>query len=264
MITNRAGDGCPAEIPGLEIPEDSLTISRHVSTDVTPVRVSSWQMVNNTGQNSWRGLAPTSSVNDRDAHREDVWQILSGMGLVPKSHIVLGRELLESPSKTSFERLVLAGFHPLQDKHLLRIRKLIPQVASVDMRLDHFYEKRRNELVSPTVENSSRNADLVKYWQRDQAHLVHLLPRFGFNWTAALEMATIATHIRGKMDDLSSKITGVEGHAQEVSRSREELLVLEAMVRMPVADYRLACSRLEEALVRQRQPNSPVPMRIQF
>ncbi len=134
MITNRAGDGCPAEIPGLEIPEDSLTISRHVSTDVTPVRVSSWQMVNNTGQNSWRGLAPTSSVNDRDAHREDVWQILYGMGLVPKSHIVLGRELLESPSKTSFERLVLAGFHPLQDKHLLRIRKFIPQVASVDMR----------------------------------------------------------------------------------------------------------------------------------
>lgn len=260
-----AGKGWRAEIPGLEILKDSLTISRHVPTDVTPVLISSWHM---SEQNKVKipgvVLPSTLPVNDKDARREDVWQILYGMGFVPKSHIVLGRELLESPSKTSFERVVLPGFHPLQDKHLLRIRKLIRQVASVDMRLDHFYERRRNELVSTTVENSSKNADLVKYCQRDQAQLVHLLPRFGFNWTAALEMATIATHIRWKMDALSSKITGVEGHSQEICRSREELLVLEAMVRMPLPDYRLACSRLEEALTRQRQPNSPVPMRIQF
>ena len=167
---------------------------------------------------------------------EGIRQTLYALGYVAKEHIALAEKLICTPPKERFDRVILENRWPVREKHLAALHRVVRRVRTLDHEADAAFAARRGP--GSKAGHARNGIELAKV----ETKLRKEFPRFGFKQRVLEEMTLVATNIREQMGEALKRHrhspVNSPGPAHDVERvQRHNLTALEALVRMPAADF---------------------------
>ena len=176
----------------------------------------------------------------------EIRKIIYGFGYAAKEHIALAEKLVCEPPKERFDRIILDSKVAIRERHLQQLRRLLHRVRDLDQQADACYAH-----CMAASSDASRHRHEAEI-RRIEEQLQKQYPRFCFKQHIIEEMARVANNIRDKMVEARNGPASHGRHSHVAHRhqpaeiDQHNLLALEALVRMPVADYLAAYDRLAE------------------
>ncbi len=99
-----------------------------------------------------------------------ITRVFYGFGFAGKEHIALAEKLLCEPPKERFDRVIIESLVEERDKHLARLRKLIPVARDLDRQADKKYAEWR------ACTGTRRRSQLLAAFRKLDAGLQRLFP----------------------------------------------------------------------------------------
>ena len=174
----------------------------------------------------------------------DLRQAIYGLGFAAKEHIALAEKLLADPPRERFDRVVAEQKAASREGHLRTLRKLIKTVGELDAEADREYAR-----CCACADGTERERLTAVYRELDQK-LQRYFPKFFYKQKVTEEMAVVAENVR---DRIQTSLRAAADppprkplhHAGPLPADPTSLQALERLVRLPGAEYVLACARLQ-------------------
>jgi RNA polymerase primary sigma factor len=180
-------------------------------------------------------------------------RIVYSLGFAAKEHIAIAEKLLADPPKERFDRVVVDKKIANREGHLRELRRLIRIVHDRDEKVDAKYAAWQK------ATQKGRKERLWREFQKLNAKLQELFPRFAYKQKVIEEMIVVASNVHEKfqqswrlIQELESQKPTPERLAQ-IEAEREKIRTLERFVRMTREEYNAAFTALKAAADRAHQ-----------
>jgi RNA polymerase primary sigma factor len=180
-------------------------------------------------------------------------RIVYSLGFAAKEHIAIAEKLLADPPKERFDRVVVDKKIANREGHLRELRRLIRIVHDRDAKVDAKYAAWQK------ATQKGRKERLWREFQKLNARLQELFPRFAYKQKVIEEMIVVASNVHEKfqqswrlLQELESQKPTPERRAQ-IEAEREKIRTLEQFVRMSREEYDAAFKALKAAADRAHQ-----------
>ena len=244
-------DAAEVDQPGASARDDDETRDhRHLDALDDPVRMYLKQM----------GMVPLLTreqevaISQRiEVAETEMAQIVCRLGFAGKEHIATAEKLLAEPPRERFDRVVLDKNVDSREEHLQILKKLLVRARELDGEVDRLFVLWRDE--SDPEKRLQKQQDFDK----QDAKLQALFPKFGFKSKVIEEMAQVADNIHDKIQyslrAIADSWQQPESRAQKHLAEAEQrtLGALEEFVRMPHLEFFASFDRLHDARARSLQ-----------
>ena len=186
-----------------------------------------------------------------EAAENEVKRIVQSFGFAGKEHIALAEKLTAEPQRERFDRVVIDKKIDGRESHIQALRKLVPIVQALDLKIDQEYAAWRNA-TSP----SARGRFQSQFKKLDRK-LQNTFAKFYYKPKVIEEMALVAENIHDKfMMSLRVLSNSAPEHPQPPAVIQAEeckVRALEDFVRMPHAQYLETYQQLKETAAQALQ-----------
>ncbi|HEY6166933.1 MAG TPA: RNA polymerase sigma factor RpoD/SigA [Verrucomicrobiae bacterium] len=179
-----------------------------------------------------------------EAAEENLRRIIYGFGFAAREHVALADKLLADPPRERFDRVVLDRETEHRAAYLGSLAKLTNQVRQIDQEADqHFAAWTRT---TGAGRREQLWAELDGCGERIRA----LLPQFAFKHRVTEELAELAATFQRDVQHCRQHIQGLKHQVRSPLQpspfacAHERQAELEQLVRMPAADFLLACEQM--------------------
>jgi RNA polymerase primary sigma factor len=180
-------------------------------------------------------------------------RIVYSLGFAAKEHIAIAEKLLADPPKERFDRVVVDKKIANREGHLRELRRLIRIVHDRDAKVDAKYAAWQK------ATQKGRKERLWREFQKLNARLQELFPRFAYKQKVIEEMIVVASNVHEKFQQSWRLIQELEGQKPtperraQIEAEREKIRMLEQFVRMSREEYDAAFKALKAAADRAHQ-----------
>lgn len=179
---------------------------------------------------------------------DEAREIAYGLGFAAKEHVALAEKLLSEPPKERFDRVVLEKKVAVRDRHLRQMRRLMHDVQALDGKADDLYQREQEE------NNPAQKDRFAEERKNVDEQLKKLFPKFAFKSRLVDELTLITNNVCEKLALAKSELGQERAHANESTRNN--LAMLEGLVRLPAKEFFSLHLRLTEAGRRAQQARS--------
>jgi RNA polymerase primary sigma factor len=181
-----------------------------------------------------------------EAAESEVKRIICGFGFAAKEHIALAERLTSEPPKERFDRVILESKSEAREPHLKALRKLVPTVRAMDLKVDEAYSRWQD------CPPGAKRDRLYNHYRKLDGRLQETFPCFFYKQKVIDELASVAENIRDKVQDGLHLIQELEVQGKGSSQStlvaeQRKIQALERFMRAPWRDCLKACEQLKQA-----------------
>jgi RNA polymerase primary sigma factor len=183
-----------------------------------------------------------------EAAEIEVREVLFNFGFVAKEHLALAEKLLADPPKERFDRVIDDSQFAVRAAHLKLMGQLARQVRKLDQQADAKYAAWQSARAPSSRERL--HSDLLKLTRK----LQEIFPKFHYKPRFIDSVIQVAENVHEQFQRSRRALEELDRPAQAASASvadeRQKLNALEALVRLPGAEFLAAYARLKDASTR--------------
>ena len=172
-------------------------------------------------------------------------QVIYSFGFTAKEHIALAEKLISEPPKERFDRVIIDKKLEVRESHLKELRHLVKSVRQLDRQADLKYASWQDA-------GKKTQARRLSEYQKLDKKLQTTFPNFCYKQKVIEEMMNVASNIHEKILLSQRTIHELERHSHGshakamVKSEQSKIAALESFVRMPVAQFHDAYSRMRK------------------
>ncbi|HEY5909959.1 MAG TPA: RNA polymerase sigma factor RpoD [Verrucomicrobiae bacterium] len=183
--------------------------------------------------------------------------LVYSLGFAAKEHCAVAEKLLAEPPKERYDRIIADNHVVSRERHLENLRRLVKGTKTLDAQADELFSRWQ---AGP----ASQRRRLSDQLQRVERKLKTTFPKFVYRPKVLEDIVAVASNVQARFETAGRRLRELEDQPKSsrgtgaIQRERDELRLLEKLIRAPREEFGRTFSRLQGAAARAHQAKSDV------